>query len=304
MADLSVELGGLHLDYPWMNASGIFSTLPLLEKLCEYKTGAVVTKTITKEERTGHETPVFAESGCYCLNAVGFSCPGMYETGEELCDFYPMERPLIVSVASLTDENEVKEIIEGLEGSFDAIELNVSCPNVYKKIIGQDAKLTEKHTKAARGATKKPLIVKLTPNVTDIGEIARAAEYSGADIISGINTLRGMAIDVYAKRPVLTNRFGGVSGPAIKPVGIGCIYQIYEAVDIPIIGGGGICNAMDVAEYMMAGAGAVFIGTRFYGMPMERIGNFLEKLGNDLCRIMEETGAEKIEDMVGVAHEL
>lgn len=270
--NLSVKIGNLVLKNPVLVASGTFGYGQEFEDFIDpVILGAVVTKTITRKRRDGNRPPRLSETVGGVLNAIGLQNDG-------LDDFIRNKMPrykngatkLIVSVGGETNA-EVAEILRALDGFFEisAFELNISCPNIEcgEKIIAQDAELTRRLVQEARVATAKPLIVKLSPNVTDITKIAKAAQDAGADAVSLINTLLGMAIDVETRRPVLGNITGGLSGPAIKPVALRMVWQVRNAVTLPIIGMGGIMEARDAIEFFLAGATAVAVGTANFVNP-------------------------------------
>lgn len=308
--DLSAKIKDLKIDPAWTNASGIFSFPHILKRISEYDIGAVVTKSIGKESREGFMEPILvkATDETY-INAVGLSNPGYKLMRDELKEIYPLSKPLICSVFG-GNEEEFKEVANGLEDYCDAIELNFSCPNLREgeKIgitIGRDSDLVRRYTEAVKDVVKKPVIVKLTPNVDNIGKIAKAAEDAGADAISAINTVSpGMKIDIYARRPVLTNKFGGVSGPGIKPEGVASVYKIYENVDIPIIGMGGIrlSSTEDFFEYIEAGAVACGIGTAFADKDNKQVKRSLKRFRMKIEKTLEKLGASSLKELVGVAH--
>lgn len=251
---------------PVFVASGTFGSCDEYAEYADYGClGAFVTKTITKMPRAGNKPPRIYETACGMLNSVGLQNEGLEEfIHVKLKKLKTLKTRLIVSVGGERVQDYV-EIIQELSRhkNVDAIELNISCPNIeYDNcIIAQDPALTLEIVKRARGATSLPLIVKLSPNVRDIVEIAQAAKDGGADALSLINTLLGMAIDVDKRRSILGNITGGLSGPAIKPVALRMVWQVRNKVDLPIVGMGGIMNARDALEFIIAGASAVAVGT-------------------------------------------
>jgi dihydroorotate dehydrogenase (NAD+) catalytic subunit len=267
--NLRTNLAGVVLENPVMNASGTFS-----RESAEYtdvnKMGAVVTKGVSLEPWSGNPPPRIAETHGGMLNAVGLQNPGVeYFLREELPFWKKFHTKIIVNIVGKTPE-EYMAVAERLrDADVDMLELNISCPNIKEGgiAIGTCAKQTERVTSAVKNAAKQPLIVKLSPNVTDIVEIAKAAEAGGADALSLINTLLGMRIDVKTRRPLLGNIFGGLSGPAIKPVALRMVYQVCGAVKIPVIGMGGVSNATDALEFLMAGASAVAVGSANFTNP-------------------------------------
>ncbi len=270
--NLSVDIGGCKLKNPVMVASGTFGYGDEFEAYVDpAKLGAVVTKTITRHRREGNRPPRLCETVGGVLNAIGLQNSGLDDfIANKMKRYKGFPTKLIVSVGGETSA-EYAEVIKALT-SFDeiaAFELNISCPNIeYRdKIIAQDEELTRRAVRAARGATQKPLIVKLSPNVCDITRIAQAAQEAGADALALINTLLGMAIDVDARRSVLGNITGGLSGPAIKPVALRMVWQVHNKVTLPIIGMGGIMDARDAIEFFLAGASAVAVGTANFVEP-------------------------------------
>ncbi|VVB96273.1 Dihydroorotate dehydrogenase [uncultured archaeon] len=293
---LSLTLTGLKLKNPLMLAAGIMgTTCGSLKRIAERGAGAVVTKSIGLEPKGGHSNPSMVEVDCGYLNAMGLPNPS-YKNFQGEIDIAKESRvPVIASIfggCSL----DFAEIAGALRA--DAFELNVSCPHAhgFGAEIGTDPELVEDITRTVKRAADVPVWVKLTPNVTNIKDIGLAAESGGADAVVAINTVRGMAIDIESGYPVLGNKFGGLSGRAIKPVAIKCVYDLYEALDIPVIGVGGISDYRDVIEFMMAGAQAVEIGSA--------VGNNIN-IFNDISSCMESFMEEKewtLEDIHGMAH--
>ncbi len=295
---LSLTLTGLKLKNPLMLAAGIMGTTGgSLKRIAEIGAGAVVTKSIGLEPKGGHSNPSMVEVDCGYLNAMGLPNPSYKNFQGEIDTAKEAGFPVIASIfggCSL----DFSEIAGAL--CADAFELNVSCPHAhgYGAEIGTDPELVEDITRAVKKATQAPVWVKLTPNVTNIKDIGLAAQRGGADAVVAINTVRGMAIDIESGYPVLGNKFGGLSGRAIKPVAIKCVFDLYEALDIPVIGVGGISEASDVIEFMMAGAQAVEIGSA--------VGNNIN-IFNDISRCLQEFLKEKewtLEDIHGMAHKV
>jgi dihydroorotate dehydrogenase (NAD+) catalytic subunit len=266
--DLRVSFCGVDFKNPVFTASGTFSARES-GRFCDFsKLGAVVTKGVSARPWRGNNTPRIAETPSGVLNAIGLENPGADRfIAEEL----PFLREyigdsgtrVIVNVAGHSAE-EYLEAAEKLDGAdVDLLELNISCPNIRAggMAFGADPRLAAELTRAVRRVVKKPLIVKLTPNVTDITEVAKAVEDAGADAISLINTLVGMSMDARRRAPLLANVTGGLSGPAIKPVALHMVYRTARAVSVPLIGMGGIMNGEDAAEFLMAGASVVAVGT-------------------------------------------
>lgn len=293
---LSLTLTGLKLKNPLMLAAGIMGTTGgSLKRIAESGAGAVVTKSIGLEPKGGHSNPSMVEVDCGYLNAMGLPNPSYKNFQGEIDIAKEAGVPVIASIfggCSL----DFSEIAGALRA--DAFELNVSCPHAhgYGAEIGIDPELVEDITRAVKKASNVPVWVKLTPNVTNIKDIGLAAQRGGADAVVAINTVRGMAIDIESGYPILGNKFGGLSGRAIKPVAIKCVFDLYEALDIPVIGVGGISEASDVIEFMMAGAQAVEIGSA--------VGNNIN-IFNDISSCMGSFLKEKewtLEDIHGMAH--
>jgi dihydroorotate dehydrogenase (NAD+) catalytic subunit len=275
MSKLSVKFINQTLSSPLVLASGILGTkAKLLARVAATGIGAVTTKSCGLEPRCGHENPTILAWEHGLLNAVGLSNPGVEKEVEEilelrqLLDEQKLKTKIIASFFGFTLEEFVKVAKKIIKAKPDFLEMNISCPNVASE-AGRSFSASSKDTYAVTRAVKKligniPLIVKLSPNVTDIVEIAQAAENAGADGICAVNTLFGMAIDIESGRPILTNKMGGVSGPGIKPVAVRCVYQISQKVKIPVIGLGGVSNGHDAIEMMMAGATAVGVGSAVY----------------------------------------
>jgi dihydroorotate dehydrogenase (NAD+) catalytic subunit len=304
--NLSVELAprrkrGLLLANPVMTASGTFSSgLEFARVFDIQRLGAIVSKGTTLRPRSGHVQPRTAETPCGMLNAIGLQNVGVEALVRDLAPVWATWRvPVIVNVSGDTVEEygELAARLDGVPG-VSGLELNVSCPNVAVggMEFGQDPRLAAAVTGAALRQTTLPVIVKLTPNVTDIAAVARAVAEAGADAVTVINTVQGMAIDVRSRRPVISSVFAGLSGPAIKPIALRMVYQVAAAVDIPIIGCGGISNGVDAVEFLMAGASTVQVGTATFLNPLAP----LEVL-EGIQRFLEEEGVEDVRDVVGAA---
>jgi len=266
---LKTKIGKITFKNPIWVASGTFGYGQEYEDFLDLENvGAIVTKTVTLKPRKGNPPPRTFETASGLINSIGLENRGIQHFKEEYLPFLnKLKTQVVVSIAGDTT-SEFTSCIEKLSGknSPDSIEVNLSCPNVAHKtkkysLIAQDAKTTEKMISAIRKKTKKLLIAKLTPNVTDIAEIAKAAEVAGADAVSLVNTYFAMAVDAEEKKPLLGNVVGGLSGPAIKPMALKAVWDAYKAVKIPIIGIGGITSGKDAAEFMLCGAKAVQIGT-------------------------------------------
>lgn len=303
MADLSVELCGLRMSSPVILASGILGeTGPSLIRAVRAGAGAVVTKSIGSQPRDGYPNPTVLEVEGGLLNAIGLANPGVDAYLGELTVTRQGAggAPVIASIFG-ADADEFCRLASKMEnGGASAVELNLGCPHAkgYGAQLGQDRDLVKDITAAVKGAVKVPVLVKVTPNITDITDIARAVEEGKGDGIVAINTVRAMAIDIEAARPVLHNRIGGLSGPAVKAVGVAAIWRIYEAVKIPVIGVGGISSGADAIEYIMAGAKAVQVGTAVWRDGPEVFG----RMNTEISTFMDAHGYQGVADMVGVAH--
>ncbi|MEW6618941.1 MAG: dihydroorotate dehydrogenase [bacterium] len=262
--DLTVNIASIKMKNPVMVASGTFGYGEEYAQLIDLnKLGAIVSKGITLAPRQGNPPPRIVETPCGMLNAIGLENVGVEKfIKEKLPYLRQFDTPLIANIAGKTVEEYV-ELARRLDGLVDGLEINISCPNVAKGGLefGQDSSLTYQVVSNVRQVSKVPLITKLSPNVTDIKVIARAAEDAGTDAISLINTIMGMAIDVNTRKPILANITGGLSGPAIKPIALRMVFEVAKAVHVPIIGQGGIMNTTDALEFIIAGATAVAVGT-------------------------------------------
>ncbi len=307
---LSVRIGPLGMPSPVGVASGTFGYGSEYEGLVDVDSlGALYTKAVTLEPRPGNAPPRIVETPAGMLNSIGLANPGVESfVRDKLPDLRMRACPVVVNVAGST-EAEYLEVIARIEAAagpwspdaprsgVDGYEINVSCPNVRHGglAFGTDPAQVERLTRALRDRTSRCLIVKLTPNVADIGSIAKAAEAGGADAVSCVNTLVGMAIDVERRRPMLAMGTGGLSGPAIRPVGVACAYKASRAVRIPVIGLGGIMGAEDALQYLLAGARAVQVGT----------GNFVDprtaaRVAEGILAWMERNGVARVEDIASL----
>ena len=303
MVNTKVNLSGIELDNPLIPASGTFGFGYEFAELYDINIlGSFSFKGTTKEPRFGNPTPRIAECYSGMINSVGLQNPGIDKViSEEL----PMLRkcfhkPVVANISGFSLEEYVYccEKIDK-EEQVGIIEVNVSCPNVHGggMSFGTSAESAADVTKAVKAVTTKPVYIKLSPNVTDIVSIAKACEEAGADGISMINTLMGMRIDLKTKKPVVYNKSGGYSGPAILPVALSMVYKVYEAVNIPIIGMGGISTAENVIEMMLAGATAVEIGAANLIDPF-----VCKKIIEDLPAVMQKYGINNLKDIIGGAH--
>lgn len=302
MVDISVDLAGVKLDNPIIPASGTFGFGREFAELYDLNIlGSISFKGTTREPRNGNDTPRVADCSAGMLNSVGLQNPGIDAvTAEEIPRLAELcIKPLIANISGFSID-EFVECAAAMEKSdpVGIIEVNVSCPNVHAggANFGTSAEQTAMITKAVKEVTTKPVFIKLTPNVTDIAGIAKACEDAGADGISLINTLLGMRIDIKRRKPVLANRMGGYSGPGIFPVAVRCVAQVHDAVDIPIMGMGGISCAEDVIEMIMAGATAVQIGAANLVDPW-----ICSKIIDELPVLMEKLGVHSLREICGVA---
>ncbi len=296
--NLAVNLGGLAMKNPITTASGTFAAGMEYSDFVDVSAlGAVTTKGVSLNGWEGNASPRIAEVPSGMLNSIGLQNPGVaHLKSEELPWLREQGATTIVNVSGHSFDEYV-QVIEALEDApVDAYEVNISCPNVDAggMTLGTHVPSVEKVVSLCREATSRPLIVKLTPNVTDITEIARAAEASGADAISLINTLLGMAIDVKRRRPVLARVVGGFSGPAVKPVALRMVWQCSKAVSVPILGMGGVTTGTDAVEFMLAGATAVAVGTANFMNPQATV-DVIDGI-IDYC---EELGVNDVNDLIG-----
>jgi dihydroorotate dehydrogenase (NAD+) catalytic subunit len=304
--NLSVELAprrkrGLLLANPVMTASGTFASGLEFTKVFDIqKLGAIVSKATTLRPRSGHPQPRTAETPCGMLNAIGLQNVGVEALVRDVAPVWATWRvPVIVNVSgdSVEEYGELAARLDGVPG-VSGLELNISCPNVAVggMEFGQDPHLAADVTRAALRQTTLPVIVKLTPNVTDIAAVARAVAEAGCDAVTAINTVQGMAIDARSRRPVISSVLAGLSGPAIKPIALRMVYQVAAAVDIPVIGCGGISSGLDAIEFLMAGATAVQVGTATFSNPLAPL-----EILEGIQRFLTEQGVEDVHDIIGAA---
>ncbi|MGE4297885.1 MAG: dihydroorotate dehydrogenase [Desulfovibrionaceae bacterium] len=298
--DMRVALPGLALKNPVLTASGTFGYGVEFAPYGDLRSlGGIVVKGLSLKPRQGNPMPRVAETACGMLNAVGLQNMGVEAFVRDKLPSLPWrEVPIIANLyACAPDEfGELAAFLAGHEG-VAALEVNISCPNVSQGgiLFGQDPRMAAAVTAAVKQrAGKLPVIVKLSPNVTDIAAIARAVADAGADMLSCINTLSGMAIDIFTRKPMLANGIGGLSGPAIKPVAVRCVYQVCRAVSVPVIGIGGISSPEDVIEFVMAGAHAVQVGTATFQRP-----DFAFRLVEALPPLLERLGASSLDELRG-----
>jgi dihydroorotate dehydrogenase (NAD+) catalytic subunit len=298
---LETNLCGLKLKNPTILASGIMgSTGASLKRMAENGAGAVVTKSVGVAPREGHKNPSVIFHGGGILNAVGLSNPGYEDFQDEMETAKKGGVPVIASVFG-SSAREYAEVAGAMEkAGASALELNLSCPHAEGtgSFFGQDPEKAAEVVVAVKDAVGVPVIPKLTANVTDIVEIAKACKEAGADAVTAINTLKAMAIDIETRRPILANRVGGLSGSPIKPVGVRCVYEIAEAVDIPIIGCGGVSTGEDALEYLMAGASAVEIGTAVVTRGID----VFAKVAEEMEAYLRDHGLASLREIIGAAH--
>ncbi len=297
--NLEVNLGGLRMKNPVTTASGTFASGREYADFVDVSSlGALTTKGVSLTAWEGNETPRIAETACGMLNSIGLQNPGVDAfIANDLPWLENQGVPVIVNVSGHSHEEyfNLIEILEEAPG-ISAYEVNISCPNVDAggMTFGCDTRSVEHIVSGCRVLTKKPLIVKLTPNVTDITEIARSAESAGADALSLINTVLGMAVDAKTRRPKLARVVGGLSGPAIKPIALRMVYETYKAVKVPLLGMGGICNTEDAIEFILAGASAVAVGTANFIDPQAT-----RHIIDGFADYLREYRIDDIKDLVG-----
>ena len=295
-----VNLAGVELKNPVMVASGTFGSGAEYSEFVDLnRLGAVVTKGVASVPWPGNPAPRIAETASGMLNAIGLQNPGIdLFSKRDLPFLKKYDTKVIVNVCGHSTE-EYLDVVERLadEPRVDMLEINISCPNVKEGGIafGQDPKAVEASTKAVKAKAKQPIIMKLSPNVTDITVMAKAAEAGGADCLSLINTLTGMKIDIERQTFAIANKTGGLSGPAVKPVAVRMVYQVANAVKIPIIGMGGICTAEDAMEFILAGATAVSIGTANFSNPYTTV-----EVIDGIEAYMRRHGVEDINELIGL----
>jgi dihydroorotate dehydrogenase (NAD+) catalytic subunit len=302
MTDLAVKLAGLSLRNPTLLASGILDeTGGSLLRVFKSGAGAVVSKSICLHPRAGYKNPTIVELENGMINAMGLPNPGVEDYGAEITKAVK-SGVILVGSAFGKDEHEYASVAKEFEKhGAAAVELNLSCPHAkgLGLEIAQSAEAVEGFTRTVKNAVRIPVMPKLSPNVTNVANLGLAAERGGADAVVAINTVKAIAISAELRTPVLSNKHGGLSGPAIKPIGLRCVYDLYEAVDIPIIGVGGVTTGLDAVEYFMAGASAVQIGTalRTRGYSAFRL------ICKEIQQFMEKEGFKTVGEMVGLAHE-
>jgi dihydroorotate dehydrogenase (NAD+) catalytic subunit len=305
---LHAQLCGVSLSNPLILASGILGTeAELMARVARAGAGAITAKSCGPAPRAGHRNPTVLAWEHGLINAVGLANPGVEAEVDELARarrlLQPLGAALIASVFADTVENYARVAARVIDARPDLVEMNISCPNVHDEFgtpFAADAGAAAEVTAAVREAVggRAPVLVKLSPGVTNIAAIAQAVADAGANGITAINTLPGMIVDVHARRPVLANRTGGLSGPAIRPLAVRCVYEIYQAVDLPIVGTGGVASGRDAVEMIMAGATAVGVGSAVY---LEGPGVF-GRIRDEMAALMDELGYRSVAEMRGAAH--
>ena len=300
MADLSIKIGNTTFKNPIFVASGTFGYGTENPELVDVSNiGAIVTKSITLNPREGNPPPRIVETPSGMINSIGLANIGVNKYISEMLPIYEeIGSPIIMNIAGSSMEEYIKVLqqMEAVSSNIVGYEINISCPNVKEggMEFGVDCNMTEKLTKELRKLTDRLLIMKLSPNVTDISAIATSSENGGADAVSAVNTVVGMSIDHKTGKNNIYTTYGGLSGPAIKPVGLACVHKVYNSVKIPIIGIGGIVNSSDVIEYILAGSIAVQVGTANYRDP-----GISEKILNDLNSYLDEQELDSIDSLIG-----
>jgi len=297
--DLSVDIGGLHIRNPTMLASGILGiSYEVFKRVYEAGAGAIVSKSISVEPREGYKNPTVVSVECGYLNAVGLSNPGVDAFVKEIMN--KNDVPIIINLVGST-EDEFVSMVKKFDGlNVIAYELNLSCPHVEKVglEVGDDPELVYKIVKGIKSKTKKPVIAKVGLGASDILETARVSKEAGIDAITAMNTIRAMAINIETGMPFLSNRIGGLSGKAIKPVAIRCVYEISKEIHIPVIGCGGVYTWEDAVEFMLAGASAVQMGSVIGDKWLKAFSSITRGIGSYL----EKKGIKSVMELVGIAH--
>lgn len=301
LVDITTNIAGIKLENPTILASGIMDEdAGSIQRIIDSGTGAIVTKSIGNISREGYPNPTLIELDHGILNAMGLPNPGIEDFVKELKLLTLSKTPIIGSIYA-SDIREFIDLGKKMQNhGISALELNLSCPHAkhYGLELGCDSNLVKKITSSVKKNVDIPVFVKLSPNVTDIVEIAKSAQEGNADAVVAINTVKAMKIDIEVGKPVLSNKIGGYSGKAIKPIGIRCVYELSANIDIPIIGAGGINTGEDVIEYIMAGASAVQIGSGIYYKGIE----IFENLVKEIIEWMDLHSYSKLKDLIGVSH--
>ena len=297
---MRVKLKDIEFSSPLLTASGTYGYGHEVRDMVDLNQwGGIITKSVTRHPREGNPPPRIAETRSGMINSIGLANLGVEKYCNEIIPLLnELQTKVIINIAgsAMKDYLETMEMLESENGKHVGYEINISCPNVKEGGIefGVNCEMTEQLTIEMRKRTEKLIIMKLSPNVTRIEDIAQAAESGGADAVSAINTVVGMAIDLKTRKPKLNTTFGGLSGPAIKPIAIANVHKVFKAINIPIIGIGGIATAKDVVEFLLAGATMVQIGTMNYQNP-----NLGVQLKEELSEYYSQNGIEKTEDLIG-----
>jgi dihydroorotate dehydrogenase (NAD+) catalytic subunit len=300
--DLNVEVLGLSLRNPFMVASGVLGVSSrLLVRAYQSGAGAVVSKSIGLEERKGYMGPNIVIGECWVINAMGLPNPGVEQAIQEFIEARNMGVKLIVSLYGFSVQEYVEVSRRVGEAGFDVVELNLSCPNVKGtgEEFGQDPEILSEVVRSVKNHFKGRVIVKLPPDVGDIEKLGKAAEVAGADAVTAVNTIKGMAIDVKTRRPVLSSAIGGVSGPALKPIALRCVYELHRNIKIPVIGCGGIRSWRDAVEFFLAGATAVQVGTALIDHDFK----VFHQLESGVKKYLKSNGFKSVSELVGLASE-
>jgi len=301
LVDTTTRISSLKLKNPTILASGLMDEdAGSMKRVIGCGAGAVVTKSIGLKPREGYPNPTIVELECGILNAMGLPSPGIKEYGEEIRKFKSLKVPLIGSIFGSNSKEFVELSKKMQDYGANALELNMSCPHAkgYGLETGSDPKLVKEITSKVKDLVNIPVFVKLSSNVSDLAGIAKASESGGADGIVAINTIKAMKIDLELRTPVLANKIGGYSGKAIKPIGVRCVYEIAEVVDIPIIGVGGVTTGEDALEYILAGASAVQIGTGIYYRELD----VFKKVCREMENWMKKHNVKKLSELIGASH--
>ncbi len=300
MTAIAVEIAGLEFSNPTMLAAGMLGMSGLtLQRVADAGAGGIVTKSLGLHPRMGYGNPTVVSLKNGLLNAMGLPNPGIDEFGDEMRQA-PVTVPRIVSLIAASPQEFALVARKAVMIGADALELNVSCPHAdaLGAEIGRDPEMVQKIVRETKASVKIPIFVKLTPNVADIAELAHAAEKAGADAVTAINTVKAMAINAEAAVPILSNKVGGLSGPAIKPIAIRCVFEIFETVEIPILGCGGVESWSDAIEFIQAGASAVQIGTAIATKGLDVFRDVVE--GIEL--FLERKRISSVNELVGLSH--
>ncbi len=298
---LAVGIAGLKLANPTMLAAGILGMSGLtLKRVADSGAGAVVSKSLGLKPRSGYSNPSVVQVEGGLVNAMGLPNPSIGHFAKDIQETKGINVPMIVSIYAYSPEEFSIIARKAAETEADGLELNLSCPHAERTgaEIGHDPELVEEVVKKVTRIVEKPVFVKLTPNIADIAEVAKAAERAGADAVTAINTVKAMVIDIETAKPVLGNKVGGLSGPAIKPIAVRCVYEIYDAVKIPVIGCGGVSTWQDAVEFMQAGASAVQIGTAIATKGLK----VFRQVAKGIEAFLEKKEIGSVKEIVGLSH--